>query len=60
MVCSSSGYQDEMCLGAIWLYKATGQASYLNEARNFHQAGSAWAYSWDDKKVACQVSCRLT
>lgn len=51
----SSDYKDEMCLGAIWLYRATGQADYLTDAKGFHQSDQAWALSWDDKKVACQL-----
>ena len=44
-----------MCLGAIWLYKATQEAHYLNDAKSFAEHGAGWAYSWDDEKAACQV-----
>nr|KAG5686635.1 hypothetical protein BaRGS_011079 [Batillaria attramentaria] len=29
---SSSGYLDELCWGAAWLYKATGETTYLEKA----------------------------
>ncbi|XP_076456621.1 endoglucanase A-like [Babylonia areolata] len=51
----STGYKDELCLGAIWLYKATKEPQYLNDAKGFHEGGVAWALSWDDKRVACQL-----
>ncbi|ESO91179.1 hypothetical protein LOTGIDRAFT_105269, partial [Lottia gigantea] len=51
----SSGYRDELCLAAIWLYKATGESSYLNDAKSFVSAGVPWALSWDSKDAACQL-----
>ncbi|XP_005101787.1 endoglucanase E-4 [Aplysia californica] len=48
------GYKDEMCLGAVWLYRATKDSKYLNDAKHFYEAGVPWALSWGDKKVACQ------
>nr|BAD01504.1 cellulase [Haliotis discus hannai] len=52
---SSSGYKDEMCEGAMWLYKATGDKSYLADAKGYHENAWAWALGWDDKKIACQL-----
>ncbi|KAK6177036.1 hypothetical protein SNE40_015224 [Patella caerulea] len=52
---SSSGYKDELCEAAMWLYKATGDKNYLNEAKSYHENAWAWALSWDDKKIACQL-----
>ncbi|KAK7490976.1 hypothetical protein BaRGS_00017848 [Batillaria attramentaria] len=52
---SSSGDKDEMCVAAMWLYKATHQSKYLNDAKGFHENAWAWALSWDDKKIACQI-----
>ncbi|KAK7490901.1 hypothetical protein BaRGS_00017773 [Batillaria attramentaria] len=52
---SSSGWKDEMCEGAVWLYRATNNAQYLSDAKQFHEGAWAWALSWDDKKVACQL-----
>ncbi|KAK3784995.1 hypothetical protein RRG08_037947 [Elysia crispata] len=50
----SSGDADEMCEGAMWLYKATGKQSYLIDAKGFVDLGVAWSLGWDDKKLACQ------
>ena len=33
---SWGGYQDELCWGALWLYRATGQNNYLNTARGYY------------------------
>ncbi|ESO91445.1 hypothetical protein LOTGIDRAFT_105466 [Lottia gigantea] len=52
---SSSGYTDELCEAAIWLYRATKDQKYLNDAKGFVETAWAWALSWDDKKVACQL-----
>ena len=32
----STGYVDELAWAAAWLYKATGQASYLTDARKYY------------------------
>ena len=53
----SSGDADEMCEGAMWLYKATGDQSYLIDAKGFVDLGVAWGLGWDDKKIACQ--CKI-
>jgi endoglucanase len=42
-------FEDNMALAALALYRATGQASYLKEARELAQrAGGAGALSWSD------------
>ncbi|MEO3755348.1 glycoside hydrolase family 9 protein [Streptomyces sp. B6B3] len=56
---SHSGYQDELVWGAYWLYKATGDAAYLDKAvteydeLNTEQQTDTrsyrWTISWDDK-----------
>ncbi|CAL1537081.1 unnamed protein product [Lymnaea stagnalis] len=51
---SSSGDRDELCEASIWLYKATRNAAFLNDAKSFAETATAWALGWDDKKVACQ------
>ena len=51
---ASSGDADEMCEGAMWLYKATKEQSYLIDAKGYVDLGVAWSLGWDDKKVACQ------
>ena len=33
---SYSGYQDELAWAAVWLYKATGEATYLNYAKTIY------------------------
>lgn len=62
---SVSGYQDELCWGAIWLYKATNDASFLTKARNEYDLLSnedqtevksyGWTIAWDDKSYGCYV-----
>merc|ERR1712062_416479 len=32
----STGYDDELCSGALWLYRATGDQDYLNKAMEFY------------------------
>ena len=53
------GYQDELVWGAIWLYKATGDATYLAKAETEYDKLSIenqtttrsykWTVAWDDK-----------
>jgi hypothetical protein len=48
---SFSGYYDELAWAAIWLYKATKENSYLEDAKYFisqAQDGRYWAHSWDN------------
>ena len=57
---SSYAYDDELIWGALWLYKATGDASYLTKAQNYYDdAGyvywSSSMFSWDDKKAGIKV-----
>ncbi|MBW8804292.1 MAG: glycoside hydrolase family 9 protein [Catenulisporales bacterium] len=62
---SFSGYWDELVWGAIWLYKATGDATYLTKAQNYfpnmNKANQtttpeyAWTISWDDSSFACYL-----
>ena len=35
---------------------ATGDAGYLADSKGFHAAGAPWALSWDDTKIANDVS----
>ncbi|MEO3845534.1 MULTISPECIES: glycoside hydrolase family 9 protein, partial [unclassified Streptomyces] len=56
---SWSGYQDELVWGAYWLYKATGDASYLAKAETeYDRLGTEpqtdtrsyrWTMAWDNK-----------
>lgn len=62
---SWSGYQDELCWGAIWLYKATNSATYLTKAREEYALlgneereevkSYGWTIAWDDKSYGCYV-----
>jgi endoglucanase len=62
---SWSGFNDELVWGALWLHRATGEASFLARA----EAGYAtlsnqgqsqvksykWTHAWDDKSYGCYV-----
>ncbi|MFL6075906.1 MAG: glycoside hydrolase family 9 protein [Mycobacteriales bacterium] len=62
---SWSGYWDELTWGAIWLYKATGDATYLTKARTYYaqmpkmQQSTTpeykWTVNWDDKSYGCYL-----
>ncbi|WP_406609225.1 glycoside hydrolase family 9 protein [Agarivorans sp. JK6] len=62
---SWSGYQDELVWGAIWLYRATGDDSYLNKAKTeYGSLGTEpqtdtrsykWGQAWDDKSYGAYV-----
>ncbi|KAK7072703.1 hypothetical protein SK128_023021 [Halocaridina rubra] len=51
---SWSGYGDELCWAALWMNRATGEASYLTKAREhwdeFGIQYGAEGFNWDDKK----------
>ncbi|HWO63457.1 MAG TPA: glycoside hydrolase family 9 protein [Umezawaea sp.] len=62
---SWSGYQDELVWGAIWLYRATGDATYLTKAKNEYtklgtepqstERSYKWTIAWDDKSYGAYV-----
>ncbi|ANZ41122.1 endoglucanase [Lentzea guizhouensis] len=62
---SWSGYQDELVWGAIWLHRATGDASYLTKAKTEYQKlgtepqsterSYKWTIAWDDKSYGAYV-----
>ncbi|MGW4110960.1 glycoside hydrolase family 9 protein [Actinosynnema sp. NPDC004786] len=62
---SWSGYQDELVWGAAWLYRATGDASYLTKAKAEYSKLSTepqtttrsyrWTIAWDDKSYGAYV-----
>ncbi|WP_367127091.1 glycoside hydrolase family 9 protein [Saccharothrix sp. HUAS TT1] len=62
---SWSGYQDELVWGAAWLYRATGDASYLAKAKAEYPKLSTepqtttrsyrWTIAWDDKSYGAYV-----
>lgn len=49
----STSYEDDMAWGAVWLYKATGDESYLADAKGFLTTSKGihedeWAMCWDN------------
>jgi hypothetical protein len=55
---ASSGYQDELVWGALWLNLATAEGDWLDKAKLEYPAmpqGSSWTLSWDDKAYGCYV-----
>jgi hypothetical protein len=57
---SWSGFGDELAWGAAWLYRATGEQKYLNDAKRFQAEfsqvnGRPAQFGWDDKTAGFQV-----
>ena len=62
---SWSGFTDELVWGAIWLHRATGEASYLAKAEAEYNnlpletgttfRGHKWTIAWDDKSYGAYV-----
>ncbi|CAG8521738.1 21726_t:CDS:2 [Dentiscutata erythropus] len=55
---SSSNYTDELVWGALWLYRATNDTSYLNKATSYLNIKSfihKQVFNWDEKSGACLV-----
>lgn len=57
---SYSGYNDELVWGAAWLYKATGDKTYLDKAESLYAQSFAdqtmtWTHSWDDKRYGAVI-----
>ena len=56
---SWSGYGDELASGAAWLYKATGEKSYLNKAENHFKTRIGglgdWSWAVDDHSYGAAV-----
>jgi endoglucanase len=60
---SYSGYKDELVWGALWLYRATNDMTYLTSAETAYDAVSnegqtaykpyKWTIAWDDKIYGC-------
>ena len=48
---SFSGYKDELAWSAAWLFKATGESTYLQDAEGFYNEmqQNAGEFSWDNK-----------
>ncbi|KAI8767238.1 endoglucanase, partial [Biomphalaria glabrata] len=45
---------DELCLAAVWLYRATHLVEYLNAAKNFVSHDSSWGLTLESKDLSCQ------
>ena len=56
---SWSGYGDELASGAAWLYKATGEQSYLTKAENHFKSRVGglgdWSWAADDHSYGAAV-----
>lgn len=62
---SWSGYKDELVWGAIWLYMATNDQTFLTKAESEYTNLSTepqtttksykWTIAWDDKSYGCYV-----
>jgi aryl-phospho-beta-D-glucosidase BglC (GH1 family) len=57
---NSSGFYDELAWGALWIYKATGDATYLAKGKaiydqNFAGQTMTWTQSWDDVRYGSAV-----
>ncbi|XP_076451420.1 uncharacterized protein LOC143287344 [Babylonia areolata] len=52
---SSSGYMDELSWAAAWLFRATGDNRYLQQAEDNYISAECWAVSWDDKNCLAAV-----
>ncbi len=62
---SWSGYNDELVWGAIWLHRATQDASYLAKAESYYDnlgtepqsttKSYKWTIAWDDKSYGAYV-----
>ncbi|CBY31555.1 unnamed protein product [Oikopleura dioica] len=49
-----TGYMDELVWGALWIYKATADDFYLNQAERLFSEHGFYAprvFSWDDKRA---------
>ncbi len=55
---SNSGFKDELAWSAYWLYKATGDSSYLQKSKQYLSECSCdfkWAHCWDDVSYGTSV-----
>lgn len=57
---SYSGYYDELVWAGVWLYKATGEQTYLTKAESLYNERVkgglvGWTQSWDDKGYGAAI-----
>ncbi|KAH9505669.1 hypothetical protein Btru_055467 [Bulinus truncatus] len=50
---ASSSYKDELCVAGLWLYRATHNQQYLNDAKTEAEFGYIWSYNLDNNQLAC-------
>ncbi|KAI3927058.1 hypothetical protein MKW92_049553 [Papaver armeniacum] len=53
--CDWSGFQDELAWGALWLYKATHDTSYLDILNTANYIAYAHEFGWDNKDAGINV-----
>ena len=51
----SGSYEDELGWGALWLYLATGDWSYINKAVQFRPSWYTGLFAWGDKRAGFLV-----
>ena len=51
----SNAYEDELAWAGAWLFKATNDSQYKQQAEQFYPGGASWGQSWDDKLASTQV-----
>ncbi len=55
---SWSGYYDELCWAGVWLFRATGDSTYLSKAEEYYPKANQdfnWALCWDDVHIGAAV-----
>jgi endoglucanase len=57
---SWSGFYDELCWSALWLYRATGDDAWLTKSRTYYDTHflngtKQWTHNWDDKTYGCMI-----
>lgn len=61
---SWSGFYDELAWSGVWLYQATGEEAYLNNAKSDYEKADQnekWAMCWDDVHIgAALMLARIT
>ena len=58
-VFSTNYYEDELIWAAAWLFKATGDNTYLAKAESLYasrsQTWTSWSFDWSDKLAGAQL-----
>lgn len=50
-------YNDDVCWGSLWMYKATNKTKYMTEALKYcHITPYAWEMDWNHVFLGSQVS----